>query len=100
MSQENAENIINSLEQFGFSTLGLKRDDFLVPDQIIQLGYPPSRIDLISTLSGISFSECYISRVQIEIDGIFVNFIDLENLRKNKLASARHQDLADLNNLQ
>ncbi|CAK0773461.1 conserved hypothetical protein [Gammaproteobacteria bacterium] len=99
MSQENAENVIKSLAQFGFGTLGLEKEDFLVPDQIIQLGYPPSRIDLISTLSGIDFSECYMSRVQVEIEGTFLNFIDLENLRKNKQASGRHQDLADLDNL-
>lgn len=100
MSQENANNVINSLEQFGFGSLELKKDDFLIPNQVIQLGYPPSRIDLISTLSGVSFSECYMSRVRSEIDGIFINFIDLENLRKNKLALGRYQDLADLEKLQ
>lgn len=99
MTQENSGNVIKALEQFGFGSLGLKEDDFLIPDQIIQLGYPPSRIDLITTLSGVDFASCYASRVQIDIDEIQVNFIDLENLRKNKQASGRHQDLADLESL-
>ena len=99
MTEENSENAIQALEQFGFGSLGLKKEDFLIPDQIIQLGYPPSRIDLINTLSGVDFASCYASRLQIPIDGVQVNFIDLENLKKNKQASGRHQDLADLESL-
>jgi hypothetical protein len=99
LTKENAEKVLKALEQFGFGSLGLRQEDFLVPDQTIQLGYPPSRIDLITTLSGVDFATCYASRVQIDIDGVQVNFIDLENLRKNKQASGRHQDLADLESL-
>jgi hypothetical protein len=71
-----------------------------VPDQIIQLGYPPSRIDILTTLPGVDFAGCYASRIGVEVDGVRVNFIDLDNLKKNKQASGRHQDLADLENLQ
>ena len=99
MTQENAEKVIRSLDQFGFGSLGLQDKDFLIPDQIIQLGYPPSRIDLLNTLSGVDFPACYASRVQIDIEGVKVNFIDLENLKKNKQASGRHQDLADIESL-
>ena len=73
--------------------------DFLTPDQIIQLGYPPNRIDLVTTPSGVDFQSCYASRVTVEIDDVTVSFIDLENLRKNKQAAGRQQDLADLENL-
>lgn len=100
MSPENAANMVKALEQFGFGSLGLPAADFLVPDQIIQLGYPPSRIDLFNTLPGVDFASCYASRVQVEIEGVTVNFIDLENLKKNKRASGRLQDLADLENLE
>jgi len=99
MTQANVEKVIKSLAQFGFGSLGLKEEDFLIPDQTIQLGYPPSRIDLINTLSGVDFETCYSSRVQIEIEGTQVNFIDLENLKKNKQASGRLQDLADIESL-
>ncbi len=100
MSPENAANMVKALEEFGFASLELKEADFLVPDQIIQLGYPPSRIDLFSTLPGVDFTTCYASRIQLEMDGVMVNFIDLENLKKNKRATGRHQDLADLESLE
>ncbi len=99
MQADNANRVVKALKQFGFGSLDIKPDDLLIADQIIQLGYPPSRIDLITTLPGVKFEICYNSRVQAEIEGTTVNFIDLENLRKNKKASGRHQDLADLENL-
>jgi len=99
MSEENAQKLIKSLEQFGFGSLGLSPKDFQTPDQIIQLGYPPSRIDLLTTPDGIDFPTCYTSKIEMIIDEMSINFIDLENLRKNKQASGRLQDLADLENL-
>ena len=100
MSPQNADNMVRALGQFGFGSLGPHSADLLVPDQIIQLGYPPSRIDLITTPPGVDFAECYATRVQITIDETTVTFIDLENLKKNKLAAGRLQDLADLESLQ
>ncbi len=100
LDEGNANRIIKVLEQFGFGSLKLEVQDFLVPNQIIQLGYPPARIDLITSLAGVSFEECYALRVLVPIDDIVVNFIDLENLKKNKEASGRLQDLADLENLE
>ena len=99
MSQENAVNMVKALEEFGFASLGLKEDDFTAPDQIIQLGYPPERIDILTTPPGVNFEECYARRVQTEMDGVLVNFIDVENLKRNKKAAGRHQDLADVENL-
>jgi predicted nucleotidyltransferase len=100
LDAENAANIMKSLEQFGFASLGLQESDFTTPDQIIQLGYHPNRIDLITTTPGVDFDDCYPSRVRSEIDGIQVNFIDMENLKRNKQAVGRHQDLADIENLE
>jgi len=91
--------MVEALEQFGFGSLGLQAADFLVPDQIVQLGYPPNRIDLITTPPGVDFESCYASRVEVVIDKVTVNFIDLDNLKKSKQASGRMQDLADLENL-
>jgi hypothetical protein len=99
INSENATNLLRALEQFGFGSLGLKIEDFLSRDQIIQLGYPPNRIDLLTSIDGVNFADCYSSRLEINIDNIIVNFIDLENLKKNKKASGRLQDLADLENL-
>jgi hypothetical protein len=100
LAQENAIRLVETLEQFGFASLGLKESDFLVEDQIIQLGYAPNRIDIITSLQGITFNECYDKRLLVEIDGVKVNFIDRENLRKNKKATGRLQDLADLEKLE
>ena len=99
MSAENAVRMVQALEQFGFESLGLQAADFLVPNQIIQLGYPPNRIDLITTPPGVDFKSCYESRVEVVIDEVTVNFIDLDNLKKSKQATGRLQDLADLENL-
>lgn len=100
LSPKNAENIINALEEFGFGSLGLKPEDFLERDQIIQLGYPPNRIDILTTLKDIQFNDCYKEKVEIQIQGIKINFIDLENLKLNKRATGRPQDLADAENLE
>jgi predicted nucleotidyltransferase len=100
MDAENAANIIKALEQFGFGSLGLQAADFTAPDQIIQFGYPPNRIDLITTTPGVDFYTCFAARVPAEIDGVQVNFIDLENLKRNKKSVGRHQDLADIENLE
>jgi predicted nucleotidyltransferase len=99
-SPANAERIVRALEQFGFGSLGLTEADFIAPNQIIQLGYPPCRIDLLTTLGAVDFESCHHSRLEIEVEGVRVAFIDLESLKKTKSAAGRHQDLADLENLE
>ncbi|MBD2186710.1 DUF6036 family nucleotidyltransferase [Pseudanabaena mucicola] len=99
ISEENSQKIITALAEFGFGSLGLTAQDFQEPHQIIQLGYPPNRIDLITSPDGIDFQICYASKIEVMLDDIAVKFIDLDNLKKNKLASGRLQDLADLENL-
>ncbi len=100
LSSENADNVISALEEFGFESLGLKPEDFLESDQIIQLGYPPNRIDIMTTLKEIKFEDCYKAKVEVDIQGLKINFIDLENLKQNKRATGRPQDLADAENLE
>jgi len=96
---DNAQKIIAVLKDFGFGTLKITEKDFLVSDRIIQLGYPPNRIDLLTGVSGLSFDECYPHKISFEIDGLEIDFIDIDNLKKNKKASGRHKDLNDLENL-
>jgi hypothetical protein len=92
----NAALMIEALEDFGFGSLGLEADDFLAPDRIIQLGYAPNRIDILTTLPGVEFEACFESRVEARLGGLTVNFIGLDDLKRNKRASGRYQDLADL----
>lgn len=96
---ENASRMVKALADFGFASLGLREEDFLQPDQIIQLGYPPARIDVLTTLIGVDFEDCFQKKVEVRLDDTVAFFIDIESLRKNKNASGRLQDLADLENL-
>jgi hypothetical protein len=96
---ENARRVVKALDDFGFASLGLSETDFLETDTIIQLGYAPNRIDLIMGVPGVDFENCYSQRVDVEIEGVTLKFIDLENLKKAKRASGRLQDLADVENL-
>jgi hypothetical protein len=98
-SLENAKQIVKAIEQFGFGDLGLSVEDFLLEDQVIQLGVAPNRIDLLTFLSGVSFQEAWATREQGEIDGLSVPIVSKEMLKRNKAASGRSQDLADLEHL-
>ena len=100
ISKENAEKLLKTFDDFGFSSLDFKIEDILNPENVIQLGVPPNRIDIITDLTGVEFESCYSSKNQITVDEIEIPFIDLENLKKNKKAVGRYQDLADLENLE
>ena len=97
--EANTKKLIKALKEFGFGSLDLRAEDFQEPNTIVQLGYPPNRIDLITTPKDIDFKICWENRIKIEVKGTTINFIDLENLKKNKKAIGRFQDLADLENL-
>ena len=97
---QNAIRLVKALEQFGFGSLGLKEEYFLGPDRILQLGHPPSRIDLLTDPTGVDFAGCHGSRLELEMEGVTVAFIGLEGLRRNKKATGRTQNLADPENLQ
>jgi predicted nucleotidyltransferase len=99
INSENADRVVKTLDDFGFESLGLETKDFLETGTIIQLGYAPNRIDLIMGIPGVDFEESYAAREEEEIDGVKLNFIDLENLKKSKKAAGRLQDLADIENL-
>ncbi|MCD6116946.1 hypothetical protein J7K93_08020 [bacterium] len=100
LSTNNANKIVDALKEFGFGSLDLKPDDFLESDQIIQLGYPPNRIDILTTLKDLKFEDCYQAKVEVEIQGLHIDFIDIESLKKNKRSTGRPQDLADAENLE
>lgn len=96
----NAERIVAALERFGFESLKLQTKDFEKPDNVIQLGYPPYRIDLLTSIEGMRFDECYKKRKRVNVSkGLTVNVIDLENLKKSKRIAGRARDLDDLDNL-
>src|ERR1700741_1042769 len=92
-SLENAKKILACVNEFGFSSYGLTESDFTKEESIIQLGYSPLRIDLLTNIDGVTFDECYKNRMEVEIDDLLVNFIGYKDLLKNKEKSGRLRDL-------
>jgi hypothetical protein len=96
MQPENAGRVVKALKEFGFTApLG----KFLEENSVVRMGVPPNRVEILTTIDGVSFEECYPLRVTSLIDGISVNVISLPHLRLNKKASGRLKDLSDLENL-
>ena len=95
----NAARIVTALREFGFAMPNLSPKLFLQDDSIVRMGVPPLRLEITTAISGVEFSECYAQRVKDVIDGVPVNFIDLQHLKINKKASGRHKDLDDLEHL-
>jgi len=93
---DNAEKILKSLEEFGFKNAGLKEEDFIEKERIIQLGFEPIRIDLITSIEGCSFKEVWENKTVGKYGEQEVYFIGLNELIKNKKKLDRKQDQADL----
>jgi hypothetical protein len=91
----NVKALIRALEDFGFGELDLSGEDIL-SGKIIQLGYPPVRIDLVTVLDGVSAEEIWQSRVEGKFGKLAVFYVGKETYIKNKRALNRHKDLADL----
>ena len=94
--RENASKVLAALAEFGFADLDINMVDLTTPKNVIQLGYPPRRIDLLTTIDGVDFSECFPRRMTVSIDGVPLSFISIDDFKINKKAVGRHQDLADL----
>lgn len=93
---ENALRILKALDEFGFGSLDLKEEDFRSPNKVVQLGYPPVRIDIITSISGISWDEAYEERDKGKYGDVPVYYIGLNHYILNKKASGRKKDIADL----
>lgn len=98
-THDNAEKIIEALREFGFGNVGLKPEDFQKPQQVIQLGFPPARIDLLTDIDGVTFVDCWPGRLVLDFDGVMVPVIGKSDLIRNKESSNRLQDRADLEKL-
>ena len=88
-SDTNAEKMVSVLNDFGFGSLGLKEQDFLKENYVTQLGYPPLRIDILNSISGVEFNEAYLNKIVSDIDDLVVNFINIKEFIQNKIATGR-----------
>jgi hypothetical protein len=98
-SLPNANKLESVLRDFGFGGLELCARDFLKPETVVQLGRPPNRIDLLTSIDAVEFEDAWFHKVEALLDGLPTIFIGKEELLKNKRATARSQDIADLDHL-
>jgi hypothetical protein len=96
---ENASKLVEALRNFGFDLPALNKSLFQEPGHVVRMGVPPVRLEILSSIDGVDFQNCYPRRQVAEIDGVEVNIISLADLKANKRASGRHQDLNDLEKL-
>jgi hypothetical protein len=99
VNPHNAERVVAVLQEFGLAVPELSAELFLEENRVVRMGVPPFRIEIITTISGVNFEECFAQRVIDTIDGVEVNLISLPHLKANKKASGRFRDLNDLENL-
>jgi len=93
---ENAQRILDALDEFGFGSLRLTADDFQQPEQVVQLGVPPVRIDLITSLTGVSWEEASGGRAAGTYGDVPVYYLGREQFVENKRATGRQKDWADI----
>lgn len=93
---ENAKRILKVLDEFGFGALGLTIEDFSAPDKVVQLGVAPVRIDLVTSLTGLSWEEAAAGQVKGTYGDVAVHYLGRKEFIRNKRAIGRKKDLADL----
>jgi predicted nucleotidyltransferase len=96
---QNALRILKALDEFGFGELDITQADLTSNDCVIQLGYSPYRIDILTRITGVEFDDAWTRRIELEMDGVTVPFIGREDLIANKRATGRPQDIADVRRL-
>ena len=98
-SPRNAEKVVAAIRSFGFDVPALSVELLMKPDQVIRMGLPPLRIEVLTSVTGVEFEECWASRNEMLLGGEPVWLPKLEDLKKNKAASGRPKDLEDLRHL-
>ncbi len=99
LAKENIQKLLQAIKDFGFGSLDLSIKDFSNPENIIQLGYEPYRIDLLVDVTGLNFENCFERKVEIKLDKTKINFLNLDDLIVAKKNTGRLQDLADAEQL-
>ncbi len=100
VSEDNAAKMNAVMKAFGFGDAELNPSLFLEKDKVVRMGIPPVRLEVLTGVSGVTFGACFSHRQEVVLGNVKVNFISLDDLKKNKKASGRHKDLEDLEHLQ
>jgi hypothetical protein len=99
-TKDNAEKVVQALREFGYPPSEIRPEDFLSPQQVVQLGRPPYRIDILTSIDGVTWDEAWESRTEVPIGTLRCWGIGFDRLVQNKRASGRPQDLADVARLE
>lgn len=99
ISEENSDRILKVFEEFGFAELGLKPEDFLEEEIVVEIGREPLKIQVLTGIDGVTFEDCYSDREFLNLGNVEVPIIGYEALLKNKAASPRAKDKIDLDEL-
>ncbi|NNE00156.1 MAG: hypothetical protein HKN47_22785 [Pirellulaceae bacterium] len=91
----NAGRVWTALERFGAPLEKVSVGDFHTPDVVYQMGVPPQRIDILTSISGVKFDDAWKNRMTVELDGVSIAVIGLRHLHVNKLATGRDKDQQD-----
>jgi len=98
--QDNSRRVLDALQAFGFGSLNLRAEDFSDPHRVIQLGFPPVRIDLMTSLTGLTWEEIATGKIAGLLGKVPVQYLGKAELIRNKRAVGRAKDLADIESLQ
>jgi len=96
---ENARNIMAALTEFGFGSAGISVELFTRDRNVVRMGVPPVKIEILNYLEGPGFDAAYGRRKTVEVENISINVIGLDDLYANKSAVGRPQDLVDVDKL-
>ena len=96
---ENAKRVIQALIAFGAPLHDLTEEDLTVPGVVFQIGIAPLRIDVLTAIDGVEFAEAWPARLITTFDDQPIGVLSREHLIKNKRATGRTQDLADVERL-
>ena len=97
LSAANAIRVAAALNELGFDEVNPEM--FTKPSSMIRIGVAPTKLEVTNFIDGVTFEDCYANRLRVQIDGVDVNVMSLTDLRRNKRASGRLKDLADLEKL-
>ena len=95
-SPDNAKRVLAALDAFGFGSVALTEDDFRQPGRVVQLGVPPVRVDLITSIDGVTWDEAWRGRTVAALGDVSVSFLGRREFIANKRACGRARDLADI----
>jgi predicted nucleotidyltransferase len=100
LEPRNAARVLNVFNEFGFGGMAISEADFLEKDTIVEIGREPNKIQILTGIDGVEFAAAYDNRMEVDIEGLRIPFIGIDELIENKKASGRSKDRIDVEELE